>query len=289
MRLRLGQREVTLSTKTLAQLWRVILMVPAALRHFERPFRVLMHYVRKTSPEDKEVRLRNRLKVFLSSCSDDVITVVIIFCRREYGDVRRGSTVIDIGANIGAFSLYAACMGAAKVFAFEPNREAYGCLVANITENGFEDRITPSRQAVADRDDEYLRISRASSPYNSAVRCGSNEYQGGDCDLVTTISLTSILRNNSIDHVDLLKMDCEGGEYDIILGLTEATLSKITDIRIEYHGRGRKDPIIRHLKEHGFSLERLQVSSDLSGNMWFSAGGRCRPPTTPGTCSRRSP
>ena len=72
------------------------------------------------------------MTVCLSSHPHDLITVFVIFFHKDYGTIPEQSIVLDIGAHIGALSLYAARRGASKVYAFEPNREAYDVLCRNI-------------------------------------------------------------------------------------------------------------------------------------------------------------
>ena len=64
--------------------------------------------------------------------------------------IRKGDVVIDIGANQGFFTCYAARLGA-KVYAFEPYLQSYARLLYNIKQNGFEDNVvarSPARSAI---------------------------------------------------------------------------------------------------------------------------------------------
>ena len=78
----------------------------------------------------------------LSGHELDIVVAFQVFCEQVY-PVERDTVVVDIGANIGLFSLYAAFSGAARVFAFEPNQEAYRCMLDNIERNGLQRRIAP--------------------------------------------------------------------------------------------------------------------------------------------------
>ena len=75
-----------------------------------------------------------------------------------------------------------------------------------------------------------------------------------------------------LDHVELLKMDCEGAEYDILLSAGAETLAKLRDIRVEYHG-GRISELYEHLSRHGFRLTKWDPDDETIGRVWFGRDG----------------
>ena len=66
--------------------------------------------------------------------------------------LKPGSTLVDVGANIGVYTLQGArAVGpGGKVFAFEPRSDTYQMLCRSIRENGFEDRCVPSKKGLSD-------------------------------------------------------------------------------------------------------------------------------------------
>ena len=149
--------------------------------------------------------------------------------------LRRGDSVIDIGANQGFFSCYAASKGA-SVYAFEPFPESFGRLQQNIERNGFSSSVTLSQAAVS------------SSTGKTQLWC--SDYLGGGANTIVAAHLASIpedIQNRievdtvSIDSVlselrggiRLCKIDCEGAEYDMLASLSNP--SKIDSFAIEYH------------------------------------------------------
>lgn len=73
-----------------------------------------------------------------------------------------------------------------------------------------------------------------------------------------TTSLEEIIKDNNLNNIDFLKLDCEGSEYDILYGTTNSVLDKISTISIETH-QGKADnentaALIKYLKKVGFEI-----------------------------------
>ncbi len=229
-------------------------------RIFKKPASFILSYIQMITPSGGVIELRNGIQIRLSNHPHDVVTVFIIFIRNEYGMVPPRSTVIDIGANIGVYSLFAASCGACRVIAFEPNTEAFDCLQHNIRENHLETVIEPHQFAVASLAGRKIRFPKRSSPYNSFLRGESAQ----EYEFVKTVDLAAVMKN--IDHVDLLKMDCEGGEWDILAGAGRDLFARIDAIRMEYH-LGQRDQIAGLLQRNGFSIKYL-AGTKAAGTMW---------------------
>lgn len=229
---------------------------------FKKPLFVIYYYIRRLQPNGNMIELRNGLKVFLSGHPHDVITVFVILVRQDYGKVKQDSIVIDIGANIGVFSLYAAYNGAKKVYAYEPNQQAYDLLLKNISCNNLGQVIVPCKLAVLNTNNETVKIPVESSPYNQVITGDARE----SCEEVKTTTLDDIMTKNGIDFVDLLKLDCEGAEYKIFLNIENSALSRIRTIRMEYH-QGPLNDLILCLEAHGFHITRLERDS---ATLWVS-------------------
>ena len=194
----------------------------------KNPLKIIYHYLSRTSP--KFIKLRNGITIYTSSNPHDIITFVVIFAKRDYGKIKKNSVVVDIGANIGVFALYALSNGASHVEAIEPCKEAYETMKINIEKNGFMNKVNINKIAIGDKDNSFALISKKSSPYNSII----NEVNLPDTEKVNMTTLDKAL--NKIKQIDLLKMDCEGAEYLIFPTLTKNFLDKVNEIRMEFHG-----------------------------------------------------
>ena len=184
---------------------------------FKGSLSIILHYLGVRKYGSGFIHLRNGIKIYLSGNAQDVTTVFVIYVKRDYGRIADKPIVIDIGANIGVFSLYAAGCGAEKIYAFEPNRRAYDVLLRNIAANGLEDVIIPFNVAVTGCDGEAVKIPLESSPYNYIRR----EDSGDNCEEVNSVTLATIMTKNGLDFVDLVKIDCEGAEYEIVPGMAD--------------------------------------------------------------------
>ena len=140
----------------------------------------------------------------------------------------KDSTVVDIGAHVGVVSIYLAKKYGCMVSAYEPNPNNYRRLLANIEQNKLDNFIFPHNLAVT-CDGREVTISEDAN--NSG---GSNIYSGGAA--VKSIALKDII----IDKIALLKIDCEGAEFEILEDLTP--LQHVKAIRGEFHHRKGLDP-----------------------------------------------
>ena len=170
----------------------------------------------------------------------------------KYRPIKDGDVVIDIGASIGAFSIYAAM--AAKgvtVYSYETRRNGFEKMRENIMENGLEGKITALNKAVSNRDGKVTMHT------NYAVSSGDSMFQ---TERVTTsteemdsTTLEAIFRDNCIDFCHFLKINCEGAEFDFIPSSGDL-LKKVGYIALEYHCFRGEDfqVLVRFLKGKGF-------------------------------------
>src|SRR5215210_5312090 len=89
----------------------------------------LMTYMR-LSESVREYRLRRGDTRVLTTAPVDASTIAVVFIKEDYGEIAPGSTVVDIGANIGVFALYAAASPGVRVYAYEPVDATYAQLQA---------------------------------------------------------------------------------------------------------------------------------------------------------------
>jgi FkbM family methyltransferase len=194
---------------------------------------VVTHVVPRSTP--LVYRLRDGVELEGRSRTLDVAVLKDVFVHQIYTPedfaIRSAWVVVDIGAHIGAFATYAArAADSVAVFAFEPHPENFALLSRNIARNGLSSvRAFPVAVSGSSGDrDLYLSNSHA----GHSLRMGSH----GDQRLVVpSRSLTDVMADNRLDKVDLVKMDCEGAEYEILEATAPDQLRRIRRIALEAH------------------------------------------------------
>ena len=254
--------------RNLRQAHRYLFWFARAVVLFRRPFWFLRHYLQRTSPHDNAVELRDGTRIHLSGHPHDVITLFVILVREDYGRISPGSIVVDIGANIGAFALYAARCGASAVYAYEPNSAAYQCLARNIETNALSGTVQPRPLAVSAIAGQDVKFPRSPSVYNRIAE----ENDTGDFETVRTTNFAEILAQDTRQGIDLLKLDCEGAEYDILFTATPADIQRIREIRMEFH-LGRDEELKSYLLNAGFDITYFRRDSAASGSIWARRPG----------------
>lgn len=172
----------------------------------------------------------------------------------EY-DPQDGDIVLDVGAHIGDFSLLVAGkIGKGRVHALEPCRETYKMLRLNIALWGTTN-IIPHRVALSQRNGkcQLYHAPNRQDWGNSTV----HNYLSGH-EIANCIKLESFLKKLEADDVAFAKFNCEGSEFQVILGADASTLRRFKMMLILYHCDLNKDykqtDLIIHLKNSGFSV-----------------------------------
>jgi len=137
--------------------------------------------------------------------------------------------VIDIGANIGTFSIFASKLGAKKVIAVEPVSSTVAIFKSNI-EKAQTQNIVVNQNIASNESGNMVKIALHEKTGHNSVYNTSDKYEE-----ISTISLKDLLSMAEGDNI-FLKMDCEGGEYDILLNADFQDMDRISTVAIEIHG-----------------------------------------------------
>jgi len=140
----------------------------------------------------------------------------------KYIDVEN-RLVVDVGAGYGESAVYYVLRGARHVVAVEPCPQVFNELLENLKLNNVEDRVTPINAALTSTHSSII------------VKCPSGEVT------VNTVTLEDIAEKFDIRGA-VLKMDCEGCEYDVVLNDYEH-VRLFDEVYFEYHAFITKIPV----------------------------------------------
>ena len=170
----------------------------------------------------------------------------------------KDKTIIDIGACTGDTSIYFALKGAKKIIAVEPFPNNFKILKKNITENKFDELIIPILGACG-----YLKKEISINPnLHDGMRSILHEFSDGI--KISTITLQDIIKDFDVSNA-ILKLDCEGCEYETILNSSSEILQTFTDIQIEYHN-GYKN-LEKKLLSVGFQVSHAVIDNMNRGHI----------------------
>lgn len=162
-------------------------------------------------------------------------------------------TVLDIGAAAGDFAILTAREHPqARVFAYEPSPHSFATFHENIRLNGVRN-ILAFPQAVASTAG-VLNLSLS----GAAVQHSTTHVQTENTVQVSAITLEEVFHTNQLACCHFLKMDCEGGEFDILLNAQAEILARIERICLEYHDGFTEfshTDLKKHLQQNGYQVK----------------------------------
>ena len=200
-----------------------------------------------------------RRKIFSPADPTLVHDIINVWLDDEYGLSKVGfevKSLVDIGANIGVFSLFAHhCFPDAKIHAYEPDAEVLNYTAPNLEHTD----VTLFREGVAGAEGCGEMVRSGSSRLNQVTVSA----EGG----VPLVSLATVVARMG-GAIDLLKLDCEGFEWDIFNDARP--FAAVRAIRMEYHLVGGKSlGDLRAIAGRlGFAITHLQ-EDDGFGIAWL--------------------
>jgi FkbM family methyltransferase len=243
---------VPLRTKADKAIWGLrrvgpIATVPGLLRYAA---------LRIRRPASAEITLRGSGIVLWFRYPEQLAPMLVVFgdvVDPEYEFLRRVSrpdwTVIDVGAGIGQFAVYAARHTQAVVHAFEPSGANVVVLAANARRNGVEDRLTVHQVALSD----HTGTSSFSTGASTFVSHLVDAPTGDAGETVPVDTLTRSCMRLGLRHVSLIKINVAGAEPEVIAG-AEAFLERAgADMLILLLGVGSM-PWYARLRRFGYGM-----------------------------------
>lgn len=146
--------------------------------------------------------------------------------RRKYTlegfvEVRRGDVVVNVGAYVGAFSVYAA-EAAARVLACEPSERTFRALERT---TGDLPNVTPVRVLLYNEEREVELMLSQDPTENSVIDVDGGATTGTEPVRAATLSV--LVSELGLEAVDFLKVDAEGAEPEVIEGALDTRITKL--------------------------------------------------------------
>lgn len=205
------------------------------------------------------VATRGEVKVFWQ--------VFVHQCYRVWADCQ---TIVDAGANIGAFSVWAAkLLPDSRIFSFEPHPETFAKLEHNLKANRLTTRVKAVNAALAAQSGNRAMSMGPESQRRSLIPADMNADHARGIP-VPSITLTDLLDRYKLPQIDLLKMDIEGSEWEVLHSTPPSTFRRIRRIQFEYHevharfGYTR-NALFEYLKSAGYTLTHCQEDQHKTG------------------------
>ena len=179
--------------------------------------------------EFADIFLSNNIDLNFLKTEDQKVAREILKILNTEGDyendrviLNKNDIVIDAGANMGIFTLFAAHKKVGKIYAFEPQKNSIEVLKANINNNNLMDlvKIEPYGISETNKICQLYNSGQGRSSGSVVMHLDSNETEEIKC-----ISIDSWVEANNIKKIDFIKADIEGAERDLLKGAMQ-TLKK---------------------------------------------------------------
>jgi len=219
----------------------------------------MLHFITKPFAVKMEVNAEN-YPVFKEIFVEDFYRA-----KKLLSDLPSKISVIDIGANEGFFAaMILSKVKDAVIYAFEP-------LPSNVKKIERLKEINPSAKnkilvhakAVTDGSSETVQLFTQQENAESSIASIYREFDERNSNSINVpaITLTKILDDNDLNDVNLLKLDCEGAEYEILYSTNREVLKKIKRMLIEVHPldneKRNEKYLSSFLSENGFTTETM--------------------------------
>ena len=177
--------------------------------------------------------------------------------------IKEMDVVVDIGANVGLFSLNVSQYTKNKIIALEPHPDNFSILKDNIECNGLENVICINLGIKKKNEGEryfYENSNHAGFVMeNSLTQKNIDKFnKHNEIFSLACTTFKDLCDTQNINKINLLKLDCEGAEGEIIQSLSQSDMNKIEKLVIEFHDQVsiiNHDEIIKILIDNNFEYE----------------------------------
>lgn len=187
-------------------------------------------------------------------------------------NITKGTVFMDVGAWVGPTTIWANFCGA-RVVALEPDPIAYERLLFNVNRNNLKNIFTIHGGLSASNGN--FKISSARGLGKSMSKMHFDERHAGAMPganevLVAGIDLETTMKFSGIDHIDILKMDIEGGEFHVFPAIVDKIRSlNVKKVMLSLHGKALNEEDFARLSPALIeSTKKFKQLEDMSGKAW---------------------
>lgn len=221
-------------------------------------------------------RFRNGTTLKCRCRSTDINEAVVVQAGLEYpveqcifanGPSSRPLVLLDLGGNIGAFSVWIRALNPKcdlRLHIFEPHPGNISILEENLRINCVANAQIYEVAVAGESGIVKLDVSQGFDAFTI------NSTSGNAID-VQAISIRDFLFNQGIFHVDLLKMDIEGAEFDIIAHDFEVLAATVSRMIVEFHGSPSSSRVIEMIAKLKTRYNVSIVNSHEGGGVAYAS------------------
>uniref|UniRef100_UPI00261D43A4 FkbM family methyltransferase n=1 Tax=uncultured Aquimarina sp. TaxID=575652 RepID=UPI00261D43A4 len=218
----------------------------------------------------------------------------------SYIDINEGDVIFDVGANIGIASLYFSQKEQnLNIYSFEPISKLFNILTMNLFTYAKNANFKVFNCGLGEKEETDIPFTFYN---NNTIISGQYAEEKEDLELLNTYlnnvnksdqnlklsefvinskeeilcqikTISSIIKEENIEKIDLLKIDVEKAELDVLNGIEENDWNKIKQIVIEVHDKeSRLEKIIKLLSEKGYKIDVEQESDLINSKLYVVYG-----------------
>jgi FkbM family methyltransferase len=177
------------------------------------------------------------------------------------------SVFLDVGANVGMYSVFAAIVPGARVFAFEPESQNYALLCKNIVQNHLSERVIAFSAALSDEEKfgtihlSDFAVGGSCHSFGEAVDFNLEKKAFAFTQGCYSTTIDKLVQTGVMPVPANIKIDVDGFEHKVVAGARDTLKDKtVQSLLIEINPKlDEHQWIITNLQSRGFTYDRAQV------------------------------